>query len=57
LSVMDGRLGVPVAVRPLLLVSTDSQTQDTLVNRRMNVAAKSRLEPTQSVSGRPFEPL
>jgi hypothetical protein len=43
-----------VAVLPLLLVSIDSQAWDTLVNRHMNVAAKSRREPTQSVASQPM---
>jgi hypothetical protein len=42
-----------MAGQPLLLVSTDSQAWDALVNRHMNVAAKSWLELTQSVAGRP----
>jgi hypothetical protein len=47
-----------VVGRPLLLISTDSQAQDPLMNRRVNVAAKSRPEPTPSVAGRPaLEPL
>jgi hypothetical protein len=41
-----------------LLVSTDSRAYDTLVNQPVNVATKSRLEPSQSVAVRPaLEPL
>jgi hypothetical protein len=50
---MDGRAAIHMAGRPLLPVPIDSQAWDTLVNRRMNIAAKSRLEPTQSVVGHP----
>jgi hypothetical protein len=55
---MDSRVAIHVADRPLLLVSTDSQEWDTLVNRRMNVDAMSRPEPTKIMAGQPaLEPL
>jgi hypothetical protein len=50
---MDGGTAIHVVGRLLFPVFTDSRAWDTLVNRHMNVAAKSRLEPTQSVIGRP----
>jgi hypothetical protein len=53
---MDGSAAIHVAGLPLLPVSTDSWALDTLVNRRVNVAAKSRPEPTQSVAGRSADP-
>jgi hypothetical protein len=40
LEVMDGWAAIHVADWPLLPVSTDSQAWDTLVNQRMNIAAK-----------------
>jgi hypothetical protein len=44
-----------MARRPstLLLVSTDFQTRDTLVNRLRSVAVKSQPKLTQTVAGRP----
>jgi hypothetical protein len=45
---------IHVASQPLLMVSTDSQAWDTLVNHHVNVATKSWLEPTQSVVGQPW---
>jgi hypothetical protein len=36
---------------PLLMVSTKSRAYDTLVNRRVNITAKLRPKPTQSVAG------
>jgi hypothetical protein len=45
---MDGRAAIHVAGRPLL-VSTNSQTWDTLVNQLWSVAIKSRPKPTQSI--------
>jgi hypothetical protein len=51
---MDHQAAIRVAGRPLLLLSTDSRAQDTLVNQRVNVAAKFRPELTQSVAGRPW---
>jgi hypothetical protein len=53
---MDGRAAIHVADRPLLLVFIDSRALDTLVNRRVNVAAKSRPELTQRVAGWPTGP-
>jgi hypothetical protein len=50
---MDGWAAIHVAGRPLLPISTDSRAWDTLVNRRMNIAAKSMPEPAQIVAGRP----
>jgi hypothetical protein len=54
---MDGWAAIHTADRPLLPVSTDSRAQDPLLNQRVNVATKSRPEPTQSVAGRPLSPL
>jgi hypothetical protein len=41
LEVMDGRAAIHVADQPLLPVSTDFRTWDTLVNRLKSVAIKS----------------
>jgi hypothetical protein len=46
-----------MAGRPPLPVSTDSRAWDTLVNRCVTVATKSRPEPTQSVAGWPLSPF
>jgi hypothetical protein len=47
-----------VAGRPLLPVSTDFQTLDTLVDRLRSIAAKSPPKQTQSVADRlPLGPL
>jgi hypothetical protein len=54
---MDSRAAIHVAGRPLLPVSTDSWPWDTLVNRRMNIATKSRPDLTQCVAGRPMSPF
>jgi hypothetical protein len=51
---MDGRAAIHVASRPLLQVSTNFQTLDTLVDHLRSVAAKCRPEPTQIVAGRPW---
>jgi hypothetical protein len=51
---MDGRAAIHVAGRPLLPVPIDYRAWDTLINRRMNVAAKFRPELTQSVASRPW---
>jgi hypothetical protein len=51
---MDGRVAIHVAGRPLLPVSTDLRTLDTLVDCLRSVATKSRPEPTQSVVGQPW---
>jgi hypothetical protein len=53
---MDGRMAIHVADRPLLPVSTDFLTLDTLVDRLRSVATKSQPELTQSVAGRPASP-
>jgi hypothetical protein len=53
LEVMDGWAAIHVADRPLLLVSTNFRTWDTLVNRLKSVAIKSRPEPTHSVAAQP----
>jgi hypothetical protein len=50
---MVGRAAIHVAVRPLLLVPTDFQTWDTLVNQLRSVAVKCQPEPTQSMAGQP----
>jgi hypothetical protein len=57
LELMDGWAAIHVAGWPLLLVSTDFQTLDTLVSCLRSVAAKSRPEPTQSVADRPLGPF
>jgi hypothetical protein len=62
---MESRAAIHVAGQPLLSVSIDSRAWDTLVNQHMNVSAKSRPEPSQTVAdqlrgwvGRPaLEPL
>jgi hypothetical protein len=53
---MDGWVAIHIACQPLLPVSTDFRTWDTLVNRLRSVAIKYRPEPTQSVAGRPADP-
>jgi hypothetical protein len=53
LELMDGRSTIHLAGRPLLPVSTDFRTWDTLVNRLRSVAIKFWPEPTQSVADRP----
>jgi hypothetical protein len=53
LEVMDCRAAIHVASRPLLPVSTDFRTWDSLVNWLRSIAVKSQPEPTQSVAGRP----
>jgi hypothetical protein len=50
---MDSRAAIHMASRPLLPVSTNFWTLDTLVDQLRSVAAKSRLEPTQNVANRP----
>jgi hypothetical protein len=50
---MDGRVAIYVAGRPLLPVSTNFQTWDTLVNRLRSIAVKSLPRPTQSVACQP----
>jgi hypothetical protein len=52
--VMDGRAAIHVTGQPLLPVSTELRTLDTLVDCLRSVAAKSQPEPTQSVAGRPW---
>jgi hypothetical protein len=52
LELMDGRAAIHIAGQPLLLVSTNFWTWDTLVNRLRSIAVNSRCEPTQSVAGR-----
>jgi hypothetical protein len=47
---MDGRAAIHVAGQPLLLVSTDLQTWDTLVNELRCIVVKSQPKPTQSVA-------
>jgi hypothetical protein len=47
---MDGRAAIHMAGRPLLPVSTDFWTWDTLVNRLRMITVKSLPEPTQSVA-------
>jgi hypothetical protein len=54
LEVMDGRAAFHVVGQPLLSISTDSRAWDPLVNRLVNIAAKSQPKPTQSVVGRPW---
>jgi hypothetical protein len=54
---MDGRAAIHVAGRPLLLVSTDYWTWDSLVNRLRSVAIKSRPELTQCLAGHPLGPF
>jgi hypothetical protein len=49
---MDGWVAIHIAGWPLLSVSTDFRTLDTLVDRLRNVPTKSHPEPTQSVAGR-----
>jgi hypothetical protein len=48
---MDGRAAIHVASQPLLPVSTDFRTLDTLVDRLRRVAAKYWPKLTQSVAG------
>jgi hypothetical protein len=50
LEVINGWAGIHVAGWPLLLVSTDFGSWDTLVNRLRSIAVKSRPKPTQSVA-------
>jgi hypothetical protein len=50
---MVGRPSKWSAGRPLLPVSTDFRTLDTLVDRLSSVVTKSRPELTQSMAGRP----
>jgi hypothetical protein len=47
---MDGRAAIHVAGQPLLLVSTDLQTWNTLVNELRCIVIKSQPKPTQSVA-------
>jgi hypothetical protein len=54
---MDGWAAIHVAGQPLLPVSTDFRTWNTLVNRLRSVAVKSRPEPTQTVAGQPLCPF
>jgi hypothetical protein len=54
LEVMDSLAAIHVAGRPLLPVSTDSQAQDALLNRCVNIAIMSRPELTQSVASQPL---
>jgi hypothetical protein len=57
LEVMDDRSAIDEAGRPLLSVSTDFRTLDTLANWLTSVAIKSQPEPTQSVAGWPLCPF
>jgi hypothetical protein len=50
-------MAIHVASQPLLPVSTDFLTLDTLVDHLKSVAAKSWPELTQSVAGRPLGPF
>jgi hypothetical protein len=55
---MDGQAAIHVAGWPLLLVFTDSRAWDTLVIRRINIAAKSQPELTHMwLAGRPLSPF
>jgi hypothetical protein len=54
---MDSQTAIHVAGRPLLPVSTDFRTLDTLLDRLRSVATKSQPESTQSVVGRPMIPF
>jgi hypothetical protein len=54
---MDGWVAIHMASRPLLLVSIDFRILDTFVDHLRSVAAKSRPEPTQSVTGQPLGPF
>jgi hypothetical protein len=56
LEVMDSRVAIHVAGRPLLLVSTDFRTLDTLIDHHRSIATKSRPKLTQSLAGRPAGP-
>jgi hypothetical protein len=51
---MDSRAAIHVVDRPLLPVSTDYGSLDTLVDRLRSVATKSRSELTQSVANLPL---
>jgi hypothetical protein len=53
---MDSRAAIHMAGQPLLPVSTNSRTWDTLINQQRSVAIKSQPEPTQSVAGWPLCP-
>jgi hypothetical protein len=54
---MHGRAAIHMAGRPLLMVSTDFWTLDTLIDHLRIVAAKSWTELTQSVTDRPLGPF